>query len=300
MEQEFYHEPVLLKESMGLLLHNKETSGSKVYVDGTLGGGGYSGEILKLTADDNYLISIDRDVFSIEYCKNYLKDYTGRVIFCRENFSDIKEILNRSLKKVGRKMISGIVLDLGLSSFQLNNEEGFSYRSDTPLDMRADKNQETTAADVINSYSEKELFKILKDYGELRYSRKITKDIIEYRKKKPIERTSDLVEAAKQNIPERYLNKDLSKIFQAVRIEVNRELDNLSACLNDVVDFLETGARIVVISYHSLEDRIVKNFFRSAEKLKVVTKKPVIADEAEINRNIRARSAKLRAAEKIN
>jgi 16S rRNA (cytosine1402-N4)-methyltransferase len=299
MEQEFYHEPVLLKESTELLLHNKETSGSKIYVDGTLGGGGYSGEILKLTANDTYLISIDRDIFSIEYCKEYLKGYEGRVIFCQDNFSGIKEILNRSLKKAESKLISGIVLDLGLSSYQLNKEEGFSYQTDTPLDMRADKSQEMTAADVISSYSEKELEKMLREYGELRYTRKIAGDIIEYRKDKAIETTFDLVNAVRENIPERYLNKDLSKIFQALRIEVNGELENLRTCLNDVTDYLETGARIVVISYHSLDDRIVKNFFRSSDVLKVITKKPLGAGDEEVNKNIRARSAKLRAAEKI-
>ncbi len=299
MEQEFYHEPVLLNESIGLLLQNKDSSSNKVFVDGTLGGGGYTGEILKLTAKDTYIISIDRDISSIEYCKKYLKGFSGRVIFCRDNFSDIREILKRSLKKAQREKISGIVLDLGLSSYQLNNEDGFSYQKDTMLDMRADSSQETTASDVVNSYTEKELMRILRDYGELRYSRKLAMDITSYRRKKRIERTTDLVEAVKEKIPDRFLNKDLSKIFQAIRIEVNGELENLRECLNDVVEFLETGARIVVISYHSLEDRIVKNFFRSSEAMKVLTKKPLTAGEEEISRNVRARSAKLRAAEKI-
>ena len=297
MEPEFYHEPVLLNEAVNFLLQNKDSTLNKIFVDGTLGGGGYSKKILEQTADDTQLIAIDRDIFSIEYNRKYLENFSQRVTFCNDNFSNISEILNSSLKKLNKEKISGLVLDLGLSSYQLNFEEGFSYQKDTSLDMRADKSQSFTAAELLNDYDEDELMRVIKEYGELKYSKKIVKDIIEYRRKNEIKTTGDLINAVSENIPPRYLNKDLSKIFQAIRIEVNDELENLKAFLNDVIDFMEKGAMIAVISYHSLEDRIVKNFFRSAESLKIITKKPVIASNAEIKRNIRARSAKLRAAE---
>ncbi len=188
------------------------------------------------------------------------------------------------------------MLDLGLSSFQLNNEEGFSYQRDTELDMRADKSQSLTAKDVLNEYDEKELLKLFKEYGELKYSRQVTRDIIEYRKNKDFETTFEIAELMKKKIPPRYVNKDLAKIFQALRIEVNDELENLRKILADSPDLMEKGAKLVVISYHSLEDRIVKNFMRSEERLKVLTKKPVTAGENEVNKNPRARSAKMRVA----
>ena len=298
MKQEFYHEPVLLNETTGFLLQNKSSSENKIYVDATLGGGGYTGEILRHTANDTNIIAIDRDIFSIEHCKEYLVDYKDRILFCLDNFSNIAEILTSSLKKLRKERISGIVLDLCLSSFQINKEAGFSYLLDTTLDMRADKSQDFSAKDLINSYSEKELEQIFKEYGELRYSRNLAKDIVAYRKGKDIESTFDLVEAVKEKIPARFLNKELSKLFQAIRIVVNDELENLRTCLNDVVEFLEQEARIVVISYHSLEDRMVKNFLRSSKELKVLTKKVVLSSDVEIGKNVRARSAKLRAAEK--
>lgn len=299
MKQEFFHEPVLLMETIEFLLHNKNSSINKVYVDGTLGGGGYSREILKLTADDINIIAIDRDFFSIEYCKNSLVKHSERIFFYQDNFSNISEILKSSLKNLKREKISGFVLDLGLSTYQLDHEDGFSYQFDTFLDMRADKSQKLTAHDIVNNYSEKDLVNVLSKYGELKYSRKLTKDIIGFRKDKEIKSTFDLINAVKEKIPLRFLNRDLSKMFQALRIEVNDELNNLNACLNDIVEFLEPGARIVILSYHSLEDRIVKNFFRSSDELKVITKKPVTASEEEIGINIRSRSAKLRAAEKL-
>lgn len=299
MEQQFYHEPVLLNESVGFLLHNKGSNNNKVYVDGTLGGGGYTGEILRLTAEDTYLIAIDRDIFSIKYCEKYLKGYSSRILFYEGNFLDIAMIMESSLKKINREMISGIVLDLGLSSYQLNHEAGFSYQKDTALDMRVDKSQEFSAGDIVNDYDEDDLIRIFQEFGELRYSRKIAKDIVAFRKKKEIKSTFDLVDSVKERIPPRFLNKDLSRIFQAIRIEVNAEFENLKRCLTDVFDYMETGARIVVISYHSLEDRIVKNFFRSSEYLKVILKKPLNASPEEIQRNVRSRSAKLRVAEKI-
>jgi 16S rRNA (cytosine1402-N4)-methyltransferase len=190
-------------------------------------------------------------------------------------------------------------MDLGLSTYQLNYEAGFSYQRDTALDMRADKSQKLTAKDVLNSYDEKEIAEILHRYGELRYYRKIARDIVSARKTKKLETTFELVELLKKQVPARYLNRDLSKLFQALRIEVNNELENLNSALDDSVELLEKGGRAAVVSYHSLEDRIVKNFFKKAEKLKIITKKPVEPGEYEVNKNPRSRSAKLRAAEKL-
>jgi 16S rRNA (cytosine1402-N4)-methyltransferase len=301
VEIDNFHEPVLINDTIRLLLANVSTSKVKVYIDGTLGGGGYTKKILELSEHDVKVLAIDRDINAIEHSSKVLQDFSGRIIFCNGNFADIAGIIPKYLDFTLEQMISGLVLDLGLSTYQLNYEEGFSYQRDTELDMRADKGIPggIKAKDILNTYPEKDLQQIFKDYGELRYNRQITRDIIEYRKIKRFEKTLELVELLKKKIPVRYLNKDLSKVFQALRIEVNNELDNLKKVLNDTVEYLEPGGRMVVVSYHSLEDRIVKNFFRSNEKLKVVTKKPVTPDEDEIERNVRARSAKLRAAEKI-
>jgi 16S rRNA (cytosine1402-N4)-methyltransferase len=294
-----YHVPVLLEESISSILENKDSTASKIYVDCTLGGGGYTEEILRRTDDGVNVIAIDRDINSIEYCKKKLERFKNRIVYCCDNFANISEILINSQVYKTNKKISGIVLDLGLSSYQLDKEEGFSYLRDTGLDMRADKTQELQAKDVLNGYSEIELLKIFKEYGELKYNKQITRDIISYRKEKRFERTSELVDLLKKKIPFKYVNKDLSKIFQALRIAVNDELGNLEKVLNDSVLFFEQGGRIAVISYHSLEDRIVKNFIRSNKELIAITKKPVTASKAEIKLNPKARSGKLRTAEKI-
>jgi len=295
---DFYHEPVLLNEAMSLLLGNKDSCRSKVYVDCTLGGGGYAKKILEETGKDFRVIAIDRDNNAIVYSVNSLDRYSDRIIFVKDNFSNINDIIFRSLKSETEPGVSGIVMDLGLSTFQLDYEEGFSYQKNTALDMRAGDDAGTTAAEVLNEWSEQDLLKIFKEYGELRYNRQITRDIIEYRRLKKFETTSELAELLKKKIPPRFLNKDLSKVFQALRITVNDELDNLKKALEDSQKCLEPGGRIAVVSYHSLEDRIVKNVFRASESLKVITKKPVTASKREIEHNTRARSAKLRAAEK--
>ncbi len=299
MEEDFYHEPVLLNEVMALLLENKSSSMAKVYADCTLGGGGYTKEILEQTPDDFKVIGIDRDMNAIEYSQKFLLSYSPRFISVNGNFSNLKEILKSSFKNDENAAVSGIVLDLGLSTYQLNYEDGFSYQKDTKLDMRAGDDAELTAADVLNDYSDIELHRIFKEYGELKYSRQVTRDIIEYRQKKKFETTGEVAELLKKKIPPRYVNKDLSKVFQALRIEVNDEMGNLKKALEDSVDCLETGGKVIIVSYHSLEDRMTKNFFRSNEMLKAVTKKPVTAGKAEIASNVRARSAKLRAAEKV-
>lgn len=297
MDEEFYHEPVLLNETAQYLLeaHKGDSQDAKrVYVDCTLGGGGYTKKILEDSPEETVVIAIDRDVYAIEHCKKVLSEYSGRIIFKQRNFGDIKDIIQSE----GFEKIDGIVMDLGLSTYQLSHEAGFSYQKDTKLDMRADKSQQLTAADVLNTYSERDLSDILYKYAEMRYSRQIAKEIVEYRKEKKFETTFQLTELLSSKVPPRFLNSDLSRLFQAIRIEVNNELENLERVLEDSPEMMTEGARIVAVSYHSLEDRIVKNAIRSNEKLKVLTKKPVEATEEEISLNVRSRSAKLRAAEK--
>jgi len=296
LNEEFYHEPVLLNETITYLLGetggNKETN--RVYVDCTLGGGGYTKKILEVTSEDTKVLAVDRDVYAIEHTKNVLSEYGSRVIYSQSNFGDIKKIVNEA----GLEKIDGIVMDLGLSTYQLSNEDGFSYQKDTKLDMRADKSQQLTAADVLNTYTAQELAEILYKFGEMRYSRQIAAEIVQQRSESKLETTFQLVELLKKKVPPRFLNSDLSRLFQAIRIEVNNELENLERVLKDSVELLSEGARIVAVSYHSLEDRIVKNALRADEQLKVLTKKPVEATEEEIDVNVRSRSAKLRAAEK--
>jgi len=296
VEGNFYHEPVLLNEVKEFLLTNKDSSQQRLYVDCTLGGGGYTKMILDETGSDVKVLCIDKDEHAIRYSKKRLEAYSNRLFFNRGNFRNIIEITGA----IGFEKVSGIVMDLGLSSYQIESEDGFSYQRDTLLDMRADSTQKLTAKDILNSYSEKELFNIIHNYGELRYSRQISRDIVNSRKSKKFETTFDLAELLKEKIPYRYVNRDLSKVFQALRIEVNNELENLELAIDDSAELLEEGGRIAVVSYHSLEDRIVKNKFRSINKLKVITKRPVGAGEDEISKNVRARSAKLRAAEKEN
>lgn len=301
MDEVFYHEPVLLNETIEYLIEGSnesykasEDSKKTVYVDCTLGGGGYTKKILDFSPEDTIVIAVDRDVYAVEHCRKVLSEYGHNIIFMRRNFGDIKDII----KDAGFENVNGIVMDLGLSSYQLNHEAGFSYQQDTPLDMRADKSQELSAKDILNTYDQKELTNILYKYGEMRYSRQIANEIVLSRKNKSLETTFDLVELLRNKVPPRFLNSDLSKLFQAIRIEVNNELENLECVLTDSTEVLREGGRIVAVSYHSLEDRIVKNAFRSDQKLEVLTKKPVEASEYEIAVNARSRSAKLRAAEK--
>lgn len=300
MDEEFYHEPVLLNETLDFLVNSSTgspktsaDSQKRVYVDCTLGGGGYTKKILDST-EDSVVIAVDRDVHAITHCRNVLSNYIERIIFMQRNFGDIANIV----KDAGFESVDGIVMDLGLSTYQLSHEAGFSYQKDTALDMRADKSQELTAGDVMNTYDEKALAEIFYTYGEMRYSRQIAKEIIQQRKIKSFDTTFDVVELLKSKVPPRFLNSDLSRLFQAIRIEVNNELENLKQVLEESTGVLNEGGRIAAVSYHSLEDRIVKNAFRSDEKLLVITKKPVEATEEEIAVNVRSRSAKLRAAEK--
>lgn len=314
MSDESYHVSVLLKETVDLLL-NPEIR-KQIIVDGTLGGGGYTDEICKrisIYSDDSKVIGIDKDVNALEFSLKRLKKYGDKVVLKKGNFAEVKSIL----QELQVNSITGIVLDLGLSSFQLESEEGFSFMRDTRLDMRADKDAGLTAAGILNNYSEDELNSIFLNYGEIGNSERLTGAIIAQRQKEKFEYTNQLIKLieTEYSIDKKNKIKFLAKIFQALRIEVNGELEDLKKVLTDSTELLEKGGRIAVVSYHSLEDRIVKDFFKEnsySEKiskykkdveikipvLKLVNKKVVVPSYEEIKNNSRSRSAKLRVAEK--
>lgn len=312
MHDETFHIPVLLNEAIDLLI-NQEIKGQTI-VDGTSGGGGYAGLICKKLKSDFKLICIDKDLNALKHSEQKLKPYEKNTIFVNDDFGNLKNILN-SLKI---SHISGLVLDLGLSTYQLNFEDGFSFMRDSFLDMRANKKETLKADDVINGYSREELENIFENYGEIGNSKRLVNKLIIERKKRKINTTFELVDIVKSEyrINRKNLFDFLAKIFQAIRIEVNNELGNLKMVLRDSLTSLIKGGRIVVVSYHSLEDRIVKNFLKensfkksvskysnekpdSKTELKVLTKKAVMPSREEIKINSRSRSAKLRAAEKI-
>ncbi|MGB9780011.1 16S rRNA (cytosine(1402)-N(4))-methyltransferase RsmH [Caldanaerobacter sp.] len=307
---EYLHKSVLLKEA----IENLNINPQGIYVDGTLGGGGHSEEILKRLTTGK-LIAIDRDEEAILTAKERLKMYEN-VIFIKDNFKNIKEIL----RGLGIKKIDGVILDLGVSSYQLEEvERGFSYMKDAPLDMRMDKNSPFSAYDVVNKYSEKELERVIREYGEEKWASRIARFIVEERKKGDIKTTSQLVEIIKKAIPasaRREGPHPAKRTFQAIRIEVNEELKDLDKALEDMVEVLRGKGRIAVITFHSLEDRIVKNTFKKLENpctcppdlpctcgkepmIKIITKKPILPSKEEVEENPRARSAKLRVAEKL-
>ena len=296
-----YHLPVLLKESINGLKIDDEG----IYVDATFGGGGHSLEILKSLSEKGRLVSFDQDPDSINNSYEESNFY-----FVNENFKYMK----RFLKNLGFSKVNGILADLGVSSFQINTPaRGFSYRYDAALDMRMNKNNTLDAMKVINSYNHKNLSKILFEYGDIKNSKKISEEIIKARTLNKINTTFDLNKILKPLYPERYLNKNLSRIYQAIRIEVNKELDVLKSFLEQTSELLLPGGRLCVISYHSLEDRMVKryitngNFSTTAEKdlygnFSVPFKKigkMIQPSAVELKENIRSRSAKLRIAEKI-
>ena len=296
-----YHLPVLLKESINGLKIVDEG----IYVDATFGGGGHSLEILKSLSKKGRLVSFDQDPDSINNSYEESNFY-----FVNENFKYMK----RFLKNLGFSKVNGILADLGVSSFQINTpDRGFSYRYDAALDMRMNKNNTLNAMRVINSYSHENLSKILFEYGDIKNSKKISEEIIKARTANKINTTFDFNKILKPLYPERYLNKNLSRIYQAIRIEVNKELDVLKSFLEQTSELLLPGGRLCVISYHSLEDRMVKryitngNFSTTAEKdlygnfsvpLKKIGKM-IQPSAVELKENIRSRSAKLRIAEKI-
>ncbi len=297
-----FHIPVLSHKAIEYLIN--PSLKELIIIDGTTGGGGYSEKICKILQNSGKLICFDKDLNALAYAKKRLSVFQTQIEFINGNFGNLKEELNKS----GIKKISGIVLDLGLSSYQLENEDGFSYQRNTPLDMRADKSDDQTAGDIINTWTRQELEKIFSEYGEIGNSERLAELIVQKRKIKKIDTTGELIELINSGykLSSSGAYDFYSKIFQALRIAVNNELENLENVLDDSLDLLEVGGRIVVVSYHSLEDRIVKNFMRDNKatkkgngRLKVLTKKPVIPEEEEIKINRRSRSAKLRAAEKI-
>jgi len=307
------HKPVLLRESIEGLNLKKGDS----VVDATLGGGGHSREILKIIGKEGRLIAIDQDAAAVENFRKQLSSEVDNVYLVKGNFSNIKNILG------GMNILAaqGILADLGYSSTQLEDESyGMSFLKDAELDMRLDKESGLTAKKIINEYSQANLERIIREYGEEKFAKNIAKKIIEQRKIKPIERTTELAEIINQAIPERYRHQKIhpaTRTFQALRIEVNKELENLEKFIPAAINVLNPGGRLAIISFHSLEDRIVKNIFREnargcicppnfpsclcghQAKVKIITKKPIVPGTEEIAGNPRARSAKLRICEKI-
>lgn len=306
-----YHIPVLRKEAVDALV----TTTDGVYVDGTLGGGGHAEAIAEKIYPYGTLIGIDADADAIAEAKRRLQNAgRGRIILVHDNVSNIQAIL----REHNIQQIHGLLLDLGVSSFQLDEgSKGFSFRTNDVLDMRMDKRQTLDAKTVVNTYSEQDLARIFHAYGEERFSRRIARAVVKRRTLKPMETTGELAVVVEKEVGGKFLVKTLVRIFQALRIEVNNELENLSRALHDTMEILAAGGRIVVISYHSLEDRIVKNFFREEAadtirsshklipdvaripKLRVLTKRHVTASDEERRKNPRSRSAKMRVAEKL-
>ncbi len=309
---EFKHYSVMLAETIDGL--NVRSGG--IYADGTLGGGGHSFEILS-RSDDIRLIGIDQDTDAIAAAQKRLAAFGEKVTYVNDNFRNINAILD----ELGIESIDGMVLDLGVSSYQLDNRErGFSYMQDAPLDMRMNKNAELTAFDVVNSYEEDALTDIFYRFGEENWSRRIAKFIVDKRKEKPVMTTHELTDIIKAAIPQaarRDVSHPEKRVFQAIRIEVNGELDILKNAICDIVARLNKGGRIAIITFHSLEDRIVKQVFSELSKgcvcpadfpvcvcgkkpeIKLITRKPILPSRNELEENSRSKSAKLRIAEKL-
>ena len=308
---EFSHVPIMLSE----VLEGLAIKPDGIYVDGTLGGAGHSSEIVKRLGDKGKLIGIDQDQDAIEAASKRLESYKN-VEIVHSNYLNIKSILSG----LGIDSVDGILLDLGVSSYQFDNKDrGFSYREDAKLDMRMDTSQEYTAQDIVNDYSEEDLRRILKVYGEEKFAGRIAENIVKARTDKRIETTFELNEIIKSSIPaavRRQGKNPCKKTYQAIRIELNKELSVLEDSLDEMIELLAPGGRLCIITFHSLEDRIVKNAFRTAErpctcppefpvcvcgkksKGKVITRKPIVAGEDELEMNPRSSSAKLRIFEK--
>lgn len=294
----YKHDPVLVDEVIEFL---NFSGGKKRIVDCTLGLGGHASKILEKLSSQGELIGFDADNDHLKQAKKNLKPFKGRVTYINANFGE----LEKQLKKNGVRKIDGILMDLGIASPHIEiGERGFSFMRSGPLDMRFNVKKGKTAADLLNGATEEDLVRIFKEYGEEPFAEKMAEMICKYRKRKKFETTGQLADYIEKNFKRRGKIHPATRIFQALRIEVNKELEMLKTALEDAVKFLKPGGRIVVISYHSLEDRIVKNFFREKSRkeepeLKVLTKKVVMPNIKEIKSNPRSRSAKLRAAEKI-
>ena len=308
---EFKHKSVLLNETIDGL--NIKPDG--IYVDGTLGGGGHAYEVCRRLGEKGSIVGIDQDAAAIEAASARLKDFGEKVTIVRSNYCDMKS----KLHELGIDKVDGIVLDLGVSSYQLDTaERGFSYREDAPLDMRMDTRQKMTARDIVNDYTEADLYRVIRDYGEDKFAKNIAKHIVQARAVKPVETTAELSEIIRASIPMKFQKKSghpAKRTFQAIRIELNRELDVLRDSLDDMIDLLNPGGRLCIITFQSLEDRIVKSAFRKNEnpctcppdfpvcvcgkksKGSIITKKPILPSEEELEYNSRSKSAKLRIFE---
>ena len=312
MEENYGHKPVLLHECLGALAIKPDG----IYVDGTLGRAGHSLEIVRRLTTGR-LIALDRDETAIEAANRRLGDYLDRVTLVHSNFSALDSVLY----ELGVHGVDGMLFDLGVSSPQLDEaQRGFSYKQDAPLDMRMDQRQTQTAGDIVNGYEEKELYRIIRDYGEDKFAKNIAKHIVAARQVKPITTTGELTEIIRESIPMKMQVKSghpAKRTFQAIRIELNRELDVLRDSLDGMIDILDDGGRLCIITFHSLEDRIVKTIFRKNEnpctcpsdfpvcvcgkksKGKVITRKPILPGETEMEENPRSKSAKLRIFERV-
>ena len=311
---EFNHYSVLLNET----IENLNIKPDGIYVDGTLGGCGHAYQVASRLSEKGRLIGIDQDADAIAAAGERLKEFGDKITIIRSNYANMKEELHR----IGVEKVDGIVLDLGVSSFQLDTpERGFTYRDENaPLDMRMDDRQSLTAKDIVNGYSEMDLYRIIRDYGEDKFAKNIAKHIVQERAKKPIETTGELTEIIRASIPMKVQvtgGHPAKRTFQAIRIELNKELEVLQDNLDDMIDLLNPGGRICIITFHSLEDRIVKTNFKRNEnpctcpsdfpvcvcgkksKGKVVTRKPILPSEEELEVNSRSKSAKLRVFERV-
>ena len=311
---EFNHYSVLLNET----IENLNIKPDGIYVDGTLGGGGHAYQVASRLSEKGRLIGIDQDADAIAAAGERLKEFGDKITIIRSNYANMKEELHR----IGVEKVDGIVLDLGVSSFQLDTpERGFTYRDENaPLDMRMDDRQSLTAKDIVNGYSEMDLYRIIRDYGEDKFAKNIAKHIVQERAKKPIETTGELTEIIRASIPMKVQvtgGHPAKRTFQAIRIELNKELEVLQNNLDDMIDLLNPGGRICIITFHPLEDRIVKTNFKRNEnpctcpsdfpvcvcgkksKGKVVTRKPILPSEEELEVNSRSKSAKLRVFERV-
>lgn len=297
-EEEMEHIPVMLNE----VVESLNLKPASVVVDCTLGTGGHSERLLQEVLPGGKLIGIDKDQESLRVAEERLSKFKGEFYLFQDNFTNLGKIL----KSLNIAMVDAILFDLGISSFQLKNQAGFSFQEDSFLDMRMDKGQKLSAYDIVNYYSQKELSRIIKEFGEERFHQRIAYEIVKKRKEKPIETTQQLVEIIQHALPSSYLRGRLhpaTRTFQAIRIEVNRELENLALALPEALNHLLPGGRIAVISFHSLEDRIVKRTFRDFKRkggLEILTPKPLRPSQLELKINPRARSAKLRVAERKN
>ena len=310
---EFKHKSVLLYETVDEL--NIKPDG--IYVDGTLGGGGHSYEIAKRLSEGGRLIGIDQDEDAIKAASKRLEPYMDRVTIVRNNYCNMDKVLD----ELGIDKVDGIMLDLGVSSYQLDAaDRGFTYNVDTALDMRMDQRQEITAKDIVNEYSEFDLYRIIRDYGEDRFAKNIAKHIVAARQEKPIETTFELNDIIKAAIPMKVRatgGHPSKRTYQAIRIELNKELEVLENSIDMMIDRLKPEGRLCIITFHSLEDRIVKTRFRNNEnpctcppsfpacvcgkvpKGRVITRKPVVPTDDEINENSRSKSSKLRVFERV-